>query len=50
MHSHSVYLIPPPKKTLKTPTLKPCELISLFCMTIRQLWTLAAPELLVAGS
>ena len=44
MDSHSVDLIPP-KKPLKTPTLKPYDLILLFCMTIRELWTLAAPEL-----
>ena len=48
-HSHSVDLISP-KKTLKTPTLKRYELLLLFCMTIRELWTLAASELLLAGS
>ena len=36
---------PPPKKPLKTPTIKPSDLILLFCMTIRELWALAAPEL-----
>ena len=40
-----VSILSPPQKTLKTPTVKPYELISLFCMTVRQLWTLAAPEL-----
>ena len=54
MDSHSVDLIPPSpppptphplKKLLKTPTLKPYDLTLLFCVTIRELWTLAAPEL-----
>ena len=54
MHSHSVDLtsppptpLPPPQRKipLKTPTLKPYDLYLLFCMTIRELWTLAAPEL-----
>ena len=55
MHSHSVDLISPShhfplpplqrKIPLKSPTLKPYDLILLFCMTIRVLWTLAAPEL-----
>ena len=56
MHFHSVDLIhvhPPPhptttqkkEKNLKTPTLKAYDLVLLFCMTIRELWTLTAPEL-----
>ena len=49
MHFHSVDLIPPSpaqkKKPLKIPTLKPYDLILLFCMTIRELWILAAPGL-----
>ena len=48
MHSHSVDLIPP-KKTLKTPTLKLSDHILLFCITIRELLVLAALELLLAG-
>ena len=38
------------KRPLKTPTLKHYELILLFCLPIRELWTLAAPDLLLAGS
>ena len=54
MHSHSVDLIPPPHPTpqikpLKIPILKPSDLILLFCMPIRELLALAAPELLLAG-
>ena len=54
MDSHSVDLIPPhpltppltlQKKLLKTPILKPYDLTLLFCVTIRELWTLAASEL-----
>ena len=58
MHFHSVDLIhvhtpthPTPtttqkkEKNLKTPTLKAYDLVLLFCITIRELWTLTAPEL-----
>ena len=49
MHSHSVDLIPPKKNSLIAPTLKPSDLILLFCMAIRELLALAALELLLAG-
>ena len=45
MHLHSVDLIRHPKKPLKTPTLRPYDLILLFCMTIKELWTWAALKL-----
>ena len=45
-----VSILYPQKRPLKTPTFKPYEHILLFCLTIRELWTLAAPDLLVAGS
>ena len=45
-----VSILYPQKRPLKTPTLKPYEHILLFCLTIRELWTLAAPDLLLAGS
>ena len=49
MHSHTINLIPPPKKTFQASPLKRSDLNLLFCMTIRELLTLAAPELLLAN-